>query len=87
VINVTGPDTISVRWAAGYFARAFGREPFLAGEESDRALLSNASASRSLLGDPEVPLHELMQWVAHWIGRGGETLNKPTRFEVADGKF
>jgi len=87
VMNITGPETISVRRAAAYFARAFEREAFLNGEESDRALLSNASACHSLLGDPEVSLEELMQWVAHWIALGGETLNKPTRFEVADGKF
>jgi len=87
VMNITGPETISVRWAAEYFARAFEREPFLTGEESDRALLSNASACHSLLGYPEVSVEELMQQVAHWIGRGGETLNKPTRFEVANGKF
>lgn len=86
-MNVTGPETISVRWAAEYFARAFKREPLLTGEESDRALLSNASLCQSLLGVPDVSLEELMQWVAHWIARGGETLNKPTRFEVADGKF
>jgi nucleoside-diphosphate-sugar epimerase len=87
VLNVTGPDTVRVRWAAEYFAREFGREPLLTGEESERALLSNASLCHSLLGRPEVPLEELMQWVTHWIARGGEILNKPTRFEMADGRF
>lgn len=86
-LNVTGPDTISVRWAAEYFAREFQREALLTGEESDRALLSNASACHAALGYPEVPLMELMHWVAHWVRRGGEVLNKPTRFEVADGRF
>jgi len=87
IMNITGRETISVRWAAEYFAREFQREPLLTGKESDRALLSNASACHSLLGNPEVPLEELMQWVTHWVARGGETLNKPTRFEVADGKY
>lgn len=87
VLNVTGPETVTVCWAAEYFAREFRRELRLCGQESGRALLSNASACHSLLGYPEVSLDELMQWVTHWIGGGGETLNKPTRFEVADGRF
>jgi nucleoside-diphosphate-sugar epimerase len=86
-LNVTGPEIISVRWAAAYFAREFRREPLLTGEELDRALLSNASVCHALLGDPEVSLDQLMRWVAHWVACGGESLNKPTRFEVADGQF
>jgi nucleoside-diphosphate-sugar epimerase len=86
-MNVTGPEIISVRRAAEYFARAFQRDALFCGEESDRALLSNASLCHSLLGYPEVALGELMEWVAHWVARGGESLNKPTKFEVVDGKF
>lgn len=87
VMNVTGPETVTVRWAAQYFGHEFGREAVLRGQESDRALLSNASRCHSLLGYPEVTLEQMMRWVTHWIARGGETLNKPTRFEVSDGRF
>jgi nucleoside-diphosphate-sugar epimerase len=87
VLNVTGPEIISVRRAAESFARMFQREPVFRGEEGDRALLSNASLCHSLLGYPEVPLGTLMRWVAHWVERGGASLDKPTKFEVADGKF
>lgn len=86
-MNVTGPETISVRRAAEYFAREFRREAVFSGQEGDVALLSNASLCYSLLGRPEVSLEDLMQRVAHWVERGGESLNKPTHFEVADGKF
>jgi nucleoside-diphosphate-sugar epimerase len=86
-MNVTGPETVSVRRAAEFFAREFQREAFFCREESDQALLSSASVCHSLLGYPEVSLGELMQWVAHWVARGGESLNKPTKFEVADGGF
>ncbi|HTV55890.1 MAG TPA: NAD(P)-dependent oxidoreductase [Terriglobia bacterium] len=86
-INVTGPETISVRRAAEFFAAEFNREAVFCGDQSDRCLISNASLCHSLLGYPEVSLGELMQWVAHWVERGGESLNKPTRFEVADGRF
>lgn len=87
VLNVTGPEIISVRETAEYFARQFQREPLFRGKESDRALLSNATLCHSLLGYPDVSLEELMQWVAHWVARGGERLNKPTKFEIADGRF
>ena len=29
----------------------------------------------------------MMHWIAYWIARGGETLGKPTHFEVRDGKI
>jgi len=28
-----------------------------------------------------------MNWIAHWIANGGALLNKPSHFEVQDGKF
>jgi nucleoside-diphosphate-sugar epimerase len=87
VLNVTGPEIVSVRRAAEYFAREFQREPLFCGEESDRALLSNASLCHSLLGYPEVSVEELMEWVAQWVAHGGESLGKPTQFEVVDGRF
>ncbi|HEX5483563.1 MAG TPA: epimerase [Terriglobia bacterium] len=86
-MNITGPEIISVHRAAEYFAREFQREAIFRGEEGDQALLSNASLCHSLLGYPEVSLGDLMQLVAHWVARGGESLNKPTKFEAADGRF
>lgn len=87
ILNVTGPETIPVRRVAEIFGRVFNREPFFRGEQAERALLSNPSLCHSMLGYPEVSLGELMQWVAHWVERGGENLNKPTKFEVVDGRF
>lgn len=87
VLNVTGPEIVAVRAAAEFFARRFEREAMFQGVESGRALLSNATACQQLLGAPEVSLEKLMEWVAHWIARGGTVLDKPTKFEVADGKF
>lgn len=86
-MNVTGPEIVSTRRTAEYFAREFQREALFCGAPSAQALLSNASLCHSLLGYPEVSLGELMRWVANWVARGGESLNKPTKFEVADGKF
>lgn len=87
VLNVTGPEIISVRRTAERFGAAFHRLPIFGGEEGDRALLSNASLCHSLLGPPEVPVEKVIDWVAHWVERGGASLDKPTKFEVIDGKF
>jgi hypothetical protein len=34
-----------------------------------------------------VSLDRLKRWVARWVEIGGASLNKPTHFEVADGRF
>ncbi|MFB3904958.1 MAG: NAD-dependent epimerase/dehydratase family protein [Acidobacteriota bacterium] len=87
ILNITGPETLSVRKTAEFFGHRFGRQPIFRGEESDRALLSNASQCHALLGYPEVPVQTLLDWVANWLECGGRTLNKPTHFEVSDGKY
>jgi nucleoside-diphosphate-sugar epimerase len=87
VLNLTGPETVSVRWAAHRFAARFGIEPILEGTESDTALLSNAARCHKLFGYPSVTVEQMIEWIADWIGMGGATHNKPTHFEVRDGKF
>jgi nucleoside-diphosphate-sugar epimerase len=87
VLNVTGPDLISVRESATWFGEAFGRPPRFEHAEGPVALLSDSTRCRTLLGEPEVPLAVLRKWVADWVQRGGTLLNKPTHFEVADGRF
>lgn len=87
MLNVTGPETIPVRWVAHRFGEHFGVEPILDGEESPTALLNNAARCHRLLGYPVVSIEQLVEWQALWIGMGGRTLNKPTHFETRDGKF
>lgn len=87
ILNVTGPEKISVREVAEIFGRRFERQPLFEGRESERTLLSDASLCHSLLGRPEVSLETLLTWVGHWVEIGGATLDKPTKFEVTDGKF
>jgi nucleoside-diphosphate-sugar epimerase len=86
-LNVTGLEIISVRGAAESFAEMFQREPVFEGEEGDRAFLSNASLCHALLGFPEVKFEVLLRWVAHWVERGGVSLDKPAKFEVTDGRY
>ncbi len=87
ILNVTGPETVSLRSAAMFFGARFGVTANFQGEESAAALLSNASQCHALFGYPEIPLRTLMEWVAGWVGHGQPLLDKPTHFEVTDGKF
>jgi nucleoside-diphosphate-sugar epimerase len=87
ILNVTGPETVSIRWLAGQFARRMGREAVFAGEEAPNALLSNAARAFAEFGYPQVPLGRMLDWVADWVAGGGRALGKPTKFEVRDGRF
>ena len=87
ILNITGRETLTVPEAAEFFAKRFKRPCRYRGVPGPVALLSDASASHQLLGPPEVSTEALMELVAAWIEAGGENLNKPTHFEVADGRF
>ena len=87
VLNVTGSERVSVRDVAEWFGAQFGRTPQFVGREGTHALLSDSTRCRALLGEPLVPLRSLREWVAHWVRIGGASLNKPTHFEVTDGRF
>jgi dTDP-4-dehydrorhamnose reductase len=87
ILNITGAETLSVRAVAEFFAERFGRPCRFDGVEGPTALLSDASASHALMGAPEMSAESLMELVAGWVEAGGASLNKPTHFEVADGRF
>lgn len=86
-INVSGPETISVRWLGQEFARRLGREPRFVGEEAPACWLTNAAEAAKLFGYPEVPLGLMLDWVADWVAADRPSLNKPTKFEVRSGAF
>jgi nucleoside-diphosphate-sugar epimerase len=87
VLNVTGPETASVRVLAEELGARLGRAPVFAGEEAPEALLSNAGLAASRFGYPAVPLGCVLDWVADWVAREQPGLGKPTHFEVRDGRF
>jgi nucleoside-diphosphate-sugar epimerase len=87
ILNITGRETLTVREAADFFAARFKRPCRFSGSPGPVALLSDASQCHELLGPPEVSTRTLMEWVAAWVEAGGQSLNKPTHFEVADGRF
>ncbi|MEO6364190.1 MAG: NAD-dependent epimerase/dehydratase family protein [Caldimonas sp.] len=86
-INCTGPEAMSIRQAAIDLGERMGRPVRITGREADTALLSDTAAATALFGPPVVPLPRLLDWVADWVGRGGQSFGKPTKFEVRDGTF
>jgi nucleoside-diphosphate-sugar epimerase len=87
VLNVAGPELLSVRRVAEQFGRLLGRPVTFHETESPDAFLSNGQEGHRLFGYPRVSAGRMIQWIADWVQRGGETLGKPTHFEVRDGKF
>ncbi|HEV2197703.1 MAG TPA: NAD-dependent epimerase/dehydratase family protein [Candidatus Acidoferrum sp.] len=87
VINLTGPELLSVRQVAEEFGKKFGKLVRFEGTESSDALLSNAAKSYELFGRPRVSAQQIIDWIAHWVGGGGTTLAKPTHFEDRVGNF
>ena len=87
VLNLAGPETLSIRALAARFGEIFGKAPVLEGREAPTALLSNASRCHRLFGAPAVTVEQMIEWTAQWIMSKGPTLNKPTHFESRNGKF
>lgn len=86
-INISGPETISIRWLAGEFGNIFGKQPQFTGKEAADGWLVNTSAARKLLGEPPVPLERMIRWTADWISRGARSLGKETHYDTRDGSF
>lgn len=87
VINIAGPELLSVRRIADQFGERWHKPVNFAGVESEDALLSNAQKARELFGPLRVSAEQMMTWIADWVARGRETLAKPTHFEERAGRF
>lgn len=87
VLNITGPERLSVRELANRFGGAFDRRPVLAASERDTALLSDATRACELFGMPSATADQIIEWTAAWVGAGLPTLEAPTHFECRDGSF
>jgi len=86
-LNVSGPETVSVRWLAECFAQRLGKRPVLTGTEAADGWLVNTAEAMRLFGYPSVPLIKLVDWTADWIARGLPSLGKDTHFDTRDGNF
>ena len=87
VINLAGPELLSVRRVAEQFGECWHKPVRFEGQESADALLSNAKKSYELFGRPRVDAEQMITWIADWVSRGGATLARPTHFEERAGRF
>ena len=86
-LNISGPETLSVRWLVEELAARLGVKPNLVGDEAPSAWLTNTAEAAKLFGYPGVPVSVMLDWVADWVARDGLSFNKPTKYEVRDGGF
>ena len=86
-LNVSGLEPIRIRDAAIALGELLSVEPEFEGAESDSALFVDCRRMAGLVGEPMTPLSTVLRWTADWLRAGGRTLDKPTHFEVRDGKF
>ncbi len=86
-MNVTGPETVSVRYAAERLGGLLGKTPVFEGEEQNNAYLNNAGRAAELFGYPSVSVNTLIEWQAQWLLDGNTGINKPTHFEERKGSY
>jgi len=87
VVNLAGPELLSVRRVAEEFGQLLGKPVHFSGTEEGTAFLSNGQLGHRLFGYPQVSVQQMIIWIADWVKRDGPCLGKPTHFEVRDGKF
>ena len=86
-MNVTGPETVSIKKASEKLGEYLGKEPIFAGSEGDSAFLSDSSLAMETFGYPDVSVNTLIRWQAEYILSGSRTLDKPTHFEERKGTY
>jgi nucleoside-diphosphate-sugar epimerase len=87
ILNVTGPEVVSIRWLAEEFGKMLNDQPVYINEEQPTSLLSNAAQCVDLFGFPKVTLKQMMELIVEWLKQGGKIINKPTHFSERKGKY
>jgi nucleoside-diphosphate-sugar epimerase len=87
ILNVTGPDKVPIRQLAEQISKELDKEPKFISKETKTALLSNASYCFSLFGKPKTTLENMVTLIVKWITSGKKVLNKPTKYNIRNGKF
>jgi len=86
-MNVTGPETVSIKYVAERFGEIFGKTPVYSCESGDTAYLSNSMACMDAFGYPDVSAEKLIKWQAEYLLDGGIVIDKPTHFEEREGVY
>jgi len=86
ILNLAGPK-VTVREIATKFGERFGKKPTFKGTESPMSMLNNGKFCWETFGAPQFGVDDMVEYIASWLEAGNGTWNKPTHFEVRDGKF
>jgi nucleoside-diphosphate-sugar epimerase len=86
-LNVSGPETVSIRALAEAFGARFAKPAFITGKEAESAWLADTGKAAALFGYPSVPLRRMIEWTADWIERGMGSFGKATHFEIRTGTY
>ena len=86
-INVSGKEILPVRGLAQKIGARLGIEPIITGSENATAWITDTSEAVRLFGDPVVDVERMIAWTADWVARDQPSLEKPTKFEVRDGRY
>jgi nucleoside-diphosphate-sugar epimerase len=87
IVNLAGAELLGVREVAIQFGRLLNKQVAFRGSEAADALLSNGQLGFRLCGEARVNAPRMIHWIADWVQRGGECLERPTHFEVRDGSY
>ena len=87
VLNLTGPEKLSVKELAIQLGKLMDKPVSFEGKPGATAYLNDASRLHARFGRPRVPIARVLAWTAHWVRAGGLSYGKPTHFEVANGTF
>jgi len=87
ILNVTGPDTVPIRQLAELIGKELDKVPKFVSQEAQTALLSNASFCFSQFGYPKTTLENMITLIVKWVTSGKKVLNKPTKYDIRNGKF
>ncbi len=87
LLNVTGPEKLSIRALAEEFGRQLQRTPIISGQEAPTAWIADASESLQLFGPPLMTVPRMLELVTAYVKADGRLLGKPTHFETRSGQF
>ncbi|MBM4037729.1 MAG: NAD-dependent epimerase/dehydratase family protein [Planctomycetes bacterium] len=85
VLNLTSPETYSVRAIAERLGELMGRKSVFKGTPKGTSLLGDASEMVRLLGAPKTPLDEGLRRLARSVMAREHPLDHPTQWEKRDG--
>ncbi len=86
-MNISGPEVISVRYAAERIGKGLGIEPVFEGIPQNDAYLVNTMRCTETFGYPAFSAGQLIDMQIDWMKSKCGTLNKPTHFEARNGKY